>query len=176
MDNKKFEQIPIFLRHQLPLFSAVLFVLFFFMPVNSIELNIFRPSIGVICVYYWRLNRPALFGWFSAFFIGFLIDIYSSSPLGINTFLMLCLVGATGWLSHYFQTSSFGVRWFIFALSALAYTLIKWLFLMLYFTHWLPLAEVAVGYFSTVMFYPLIAAINFWLAQKFIPPENINEQ
>ena len=176
MRSKRQEQIFAFLRHRLPLFSSLLLMLLFFMPINSVQINFFRPAIGVICVYYWRLNRPSLFGWLSAFCIGFIIDIYSSSPLGINTLLMLGLVGAVGWLCRYFQTLSFSVRWLIFSLAALAFTLSKWLLLMLYFTCWLPISEIMVGYFSTVMFYPLIAAFNAWLAHKFLPPENINEQ
>lgn len=176
MRSKRQEQISTFIRHRLPLFSSLLLMLLFFMPVNSVQINFFRPAIGIICVYYWRMNRPSLFGWLSAFCIGFIIDIYSSSPLGINTLLMLGLVGVVGWLCRYFQTSSFTVRWFIFGLTALIFTILKWLFLMLYFTRLMPIGAIMVGYLSTVMFYPLIAAFNTWLAHKFLPPESLNEQ
>lgn len=170
------EQIGFFLRCRIPIFFSLLMVLLFFMPIHSVQINYFRPAIGLICVYYWRLNRGSLFSWGSAFCIGFIIDVYSSSPLGVNILLLMLVNGTTGWLARYFQVASFNVRWLIFSLSALFYMLIKWLFLMSYFWDYLPLAEITMGYFSTVMFYPLIATINAWVATRFLPPENIDEQ
>lgn len=176
MRNKWSEQIFAFWRCRIPLVMSLLLVFLFFMPINSVQINYFRPSLGIICIYYWRLNRPALFGWFSAFCVGFVIDVYSSTPLGTNILLLLTLLGITDWPAHYLRTSSFSVRWLIFGLVCLSVMLCKWLLLMLYFWRLLPPAEIILGYFSTVMFYPLIAAINVQIAQRFLPPENIDEQ
>ncbi len=176
MRNKWSEQIFAFWQCRIPLIATLLLVLLFFMPINSVQLNYFRPSMGIICVYYWRLNRPALFGWFSAFCVGFVIDVYSSTPLGTNILLLLALESVTDWPAHYLRTSSFSVRWLIFGLVSLSVLLGKWLFLTLYYWRLLPPAEIMLGYFSTVMFYPLIATINVQIAQRFLPPENIDEQ
>lgn len=164
-----------FVRCRIPLLTTLLLILLFLMPISSVQLNYFRPSIGIICVYYWRLNRPLFFGWFSAFCVGFFMDIYSSVPLGTNCLLMLGLVWLTDRPAHYLQTSSFGVRWCIFGLVGLFIVFMKWLLLMLYFWRFVPPMEIMLGYFSTVMFYPLIARLNVAIAQKFLPPENIDE-
>lgn len=176
MRSKWSEQFIAFWRCRIPLLATLLLVLLFFMPINSVQLNYFRPAMGIICVYYWRLNRPNLFGWFSAFVVGFVIDVYSSTPLGTNILVLLMLLSITDWPAHYLQTSSFSVCWFIFSLVCLSVILCKWLFLTLYYWRLLPPAEIILGYFSTIMFYPLIAALNMQIAQNFLPPENIDEQ
>ena len=176
MQNKWQEQLCNFGQQRIPLITSLLLVLLFFMPLGSVDMSYFRPSMGIICVYYWRLNRRMLFGFFSAFLIGFILDVHSSTPLGVNILLMLILVWLTDLPSRYLQTSSFGMRWLIFSVVCLAVFLCKWLILMLYFWHLFPATEAMLGYFSTVMFYPLIASINVKIAQKFLPPENIDEQ
>lgn len=176
MRSKWSEQLVAFWRRRIPLVTTLLLILLFFMPINSVQLNCLRPAMGIICVYYWRLNRPALFGFFSAFLVGFVIDVYSSTPLGTNILTLLILLSITDWPARYLQTSSFGVRWLIFSLVCLAIMLCKWLFLTLYYWRVLPPTEIMLGYFSTVMFYPLIAAVNVQIAQNFLPSENIDEQ
>ena len=175
MPNKKHEQLLAFAGKRIPLLISLLLIFLFFMPLNSVQFNYFRPSVGIICVYYWRLNRPLIFGYFSAFIIGLMLDVYGSTPLGLNALLLLLLVAITTMPSQYLRTSSFSVRWLIFGFICMAIMLLKWLLLMLYFWHFLSLTEIMLGYFSTVMFYPLIATLNMWIAQKFLPPENIDE-
>ena len=169
------EKLRIFLLHRIPLLVTFVLMFLFFMPINSLQINYFRPLIGPICVYYWSLKRGYMFGYFSAFWVGLLIDVYSSSPLGVNILTMMLVVFITNLLARYFQNASFGTGWFLFAVVGLVTLLLKWLFLMLYFKNWLPVREVLCSYFSTVMFYPFIAYINVWVQNKFLPQERINE-
>ena len=174
MRNSWQEKLRLFWLHSIPLITTLVLMFLFIMPINSIEWGYLRPNVGLICVYYWTLKRGYILSYFSAFLIGLLLDVYSSSPLGMNAFLMMLTVFATTWLAHYFQNSSFGVGWFIFALTAIGIIVLKWVMLMIYFGRLIPLNEAMLNYLSTVMFYPFIASINVW-AQKFLPQERISE-
>lgn len=168
------EKCRLFWLHSVPLWTTLVLMFLFLMPVNSVEWGYFCPNIGLICVYYWTLKRSQSFGFFSAFVVGLLIDAYSSSPLGVNTLLMMLTVAVTLWLAHYFQNASFGGGWFIFGLVAAGATFFKWLLLMIYFGRIINPQEIAVNYLSTVLFYPLVAAVNVYV-QKFLPQEGLNE-
>lgn len=169
------EKLRLCLLQGIPLLSSLLLMFISFIPLNSVQFGHLRPIIGLICVYYWTLKRSDLFGFFSAFMIGFLTDIYSSSPLGINILLFMLVTAGTHWLAHYFQNSSFGVGWFIFGLVGLGAVLLKWVLLMIYAGRFLPLWEAFFGYLSTVMFYPLIALINIKIQNRFLPREYMDE-
>lgn len=173
-DNLR-EKLKLFFVHRIPLITTLIMVFLFFMPVDSTHINYFRPAIGMICVYYWALTRGYIFSFFSAFSVGLVIDVYSSSPLGINVVILMLLVWATGWLEKYFNMSSFGINWLAFGVVEAVFVLIKWLLLSLYFQQLLPVAEIGLGFISTLMFYPLIAYINAWIARNFLPQERINE-
>jgi len=168
-------QLHLFLLHRIPLLTTLFFMFVFFMPVYSLQINYLRPIIAIICVYYWTLRRGYLFGFISAFIVGFVTDIYSSSPLGINIFMLMLLSGVTQWLSHYFQSASFGAGWFIFSIVCMGFMLIKWAILSIYTMHIIAVGEIGFGYLATVMFYPLIAWLNVKVQTTFLPQEHINE-
>lgn len=163
-----------FWLHGIPLWTTLVLMFLFLIPIDAVKINYFRPAVGLICVYYWTLKRGYLFGYISACIVGFFMDSYSSSPLGINMLLMMLTVCATQWLAHYFQNASFSVGWFIFSLVCLGAVIVKWMALALYFGRLISFNEIIFNYLSTVMFYPLIAAINVKV-QKFLPQERINE-
>ena len=170
------EKLRILLLNGMPLLSSLALIFISFMPINSVQFDYFRPAVGLICVYYWTLRRQDLFGYASAFIIGFITDVYCSSPLGINILLLMLAVSLTQWLAHYFQSSTFGVGWFIFCLVSLSVLLLKWLLLMIYAGRILPLQEAFFGCLSTIMFYPLITWINTKIQNRFLPREYIDEQ
>ena len=174
MEYSNKEKIGLFLRHRIPLAATLILMFLFFVPINSLQLSYFRPSIGIICVYYWTVKRGYMFGYFSAFIVGFLMDVYSSSPLGLNIFAMMLLMFMTDWTVRYFQ-SSFSLSWFLFGILTLGITLFKWLILMVYSEKILVLWEVLVNYCSTLMFYPFVCVINLWVQKRFLPPERMNE-
>lgn len=175
MRDNFWEKTNFFLLRRIPLLATLMMMFVSFIPVNSIQFNYLRPSIGLICVYYWVLKRGNLFGYASAFIIGFIADIYSSYPLGVNVLLMLSVVALTGWLSHYFQGNSFGVSWFIFSLVGIYAVIFKWLLLMMYSGRVLPIREALFGCLSTIFFYPLIVLINIKIQKKVWPRELVNE-
>lgn len=174
MDNNWQETFRTFCYHRIPLLATFLMMLIFLVPINSIQGNYFQPMIGMICVYYWSLKKAHMFGLVSAFCVGIMQDIYSSSPLGINCLLMMLLTLVTMPQPRYFQTGSFAISWLIFSLIACLFIFCKYLFLCLYYKYFLPLNEIIPSYLSTVMFYPLIVYVCVGI-QKILPQERLNE-
>lgn len=173
-DDFKYK-FQLFLRHRIPLLTTLMLMLFFFVPVHSLELNYLRPAVGMICVYYWTLKRGYMFSYISAFTVGFFMDIYSATPLGINMLMMMLLVFVTGLLVRYFKASSFGMSWVVFGVVALAITLVKWLLFSIYFSRFVQMSEIILNVMSTIMFYPLVAYLNMWISNNLLPQERINE-
>ena len=77
MRNSLKDKFRLFLYHRIPLLVTVLMMFFFYMPINFFDLHNIRPVVGFICVYYWTIKRRYMFGYVSAFFVGFLMDIYN---------------------------------------------------------------------------------------------------
>lgn len=169
------DKIRIFGVHRIPLLATFVLMFLFFIPINSLEFNYFRPNIGMICVFYWAFRRGYMFSYISAFLVGFLIDVYSSSPLGINALMAMSVVLAARYFTRYFQSAAFGLCWGLFAVIGLGELFIKWLVLSIYFGQVLSFSKVLLSYFSTVLCYPFIACLNVWIQNKFLPQERINE-
>lgn len=173
-DNVK-DKIRLYLRHRIPLLTTLILMFLFYVPINSLDLNYFRPAVGLICVYYWTLKRWYMFSYISAFIVGFFIDAYNSTPMGINCLMMMLLVFFTEMLSRYFKSASFVSGWLFFWLVGILLTFIKWLLISICFSYFVPITEILINLMSTVLFYPLIAYINIWIQNNLLPQEHINE-
>lgn len=168
------EKWNLFWLHGIPLWTTLLLMFFCLIPSDSVKVNYFRPEVGFICVFYWTLKKEYIFSYISAFTVGFFMDAFSSSPLGVNILLMMLTVFVTQWLIHYFQGTSFGAGWFMFGLVGLGIFILKWLLLSIYYHMLISTDEIIFNYLATLLFYPLIAAINMRV-QKFMPQERIDE-
>lgn len=174
MKDSWHEKWKLFGLHGIPLWTTLLLMFLCLIPSDLVGISRFCPTVGLICVYYWSLKRGYIFGYISAFTVGFFMDVLSSSPLGINILLMMLTVFALQWPARYFQSASFSVNWFIFAVVALGVFILKWLLLSIYYNLLISPNEIMFNYSATVLCYPLIAAINTGI-QKFLPQERINE-
>lgn len=175
MQDRIEDKLRLYLLHRLPLIVTLLLMLFSYVPLNSQTFNYFRPAVGVIGVYYWTLKRGYIFSYFSAFTVGLMTDICTSSPLGVNILMMMLLALATHLISRYFKVSSFGVDWAVFAVAGFLYVCLKWFLFSVYYSRFLPFAEVFFNLLSTIMFYPFIAAVNILVQNNLLPQERINE-
>ena len=168
------EKWNLFWLHGIPLWTTLLLMFLCLIPSDSVKVNYFRPAVGLICVFYWTLKKEYIFSYISAFTVGFFMDAFSSSPLGVNILLMMLTVFVTQWLIHYFQSTSFNAGWFMFGLVGLGAFTLKWLMLSIYYRMLISPNEIIFNYLATLLFYPLIAAINMRV-QKFMPQERIDE-
>ena len=145
------------------------------MPLNFFEISGLRPQIGLICVYYWVEKRADIFGFFSAFFLGFLMDICATTPMGINCIMLILFAFTLGKIYHYVRPASFISDWLFFALAISIYAFLKWLIFAMYFKQFIDISTILPNIFSTLMFYPFIAYVNNLVATCILAPEKINE-
>ena len=110
-----------------------------------------------------------------AFLVGLVMDVYSSSPMGINIFALLLFTLLIRHLRRYLLSISFQSNWLLFAFLGLIFMLLKWSLLMLYYGRFLSLSEALLSFLATVMFYPLIVYVNVWIQNKFIITGDLDE-
>ena len=175
MNDSWTDNLRLYLLHRIPLFSTFVLIFLFSLSFRSIGFNYFHPMIGLICVYYWCLRSSSIFSYISAFCVGFWLDALSSSPLGLNALLLMILVFALSFLERYLRSAIFGLAWAAFAIAGLAFVLLKWFILVLYFGRLFSFEEILLCYLTTLMFYPLIAWVNVWVQDNFLEQESIDE-
>ncbi|MBP5352364.1 MAG: rod shape-determining protein MreD [Alphaproteobacteria bacterium] len=175
MNDNWRESVRLFLLHRIPLLATFILIFLFSVPIHSGELNYFRPMVGVICIYYWGLKYPYMFGYASAFCVGFWSDACSSSPMGINSLSAMLLIFIIDRFGRYLRTAVFGLVWSAFGVITFILLLFKWLVLATYFGRFFSIEEVFICYLTTLMFYPLITAVNVWIQNNFLPQESIDE-
>lgn len=154
------ENIRLSIQKTIPFVLSLVFVLFNYVPSNLGYPNIIRPEIGCICVFYWVLYRPDLFNMVAIFFLGFVSDVISSAPLGINiiSFLVIYLIVSNKF--SFFNSKPFNVIWFCFALIILFVEFIKWLLVSVYYAKFIPLGILFFTVLFTIACYPVISFVN----------------
>ena len=116
-----------------------------------------------------------MFSYISAFCVGFWLDASSSSPLGLNALLLMILVFAMSFWERHLRSAIFGLAWATFAVVSLAFVLLKWFILVLYFGRLFSFEEILLCYLTTFMFYPLIVKVNILVQNNFLAQESLDE-
>ncbi|MBF0110101.1 MAG: rod shape-determining protein MreD [Magnetococcales bacterium] len=69
--------------------------------------SVLRPDLVVICLFYWRMYRPDLCGPVLAFMTGLMLDILSTTPVGLNALSKIILVLLIGRYAKMFRALDF---------------------------------------------------------------------
>ena len=154
------ENIKITSQKLVPFVLSLLLVLFNYIPSNLGFSNIIRPEMGLICVFYWVLNRPDLFNMFMVFFLGFVCDIMSVVPLGVNIICYLMIYLAVSNMSSFFYNKPFNIVWVVFSFLLILIEIVKWLEVSVYYAAFVPLGHLIFTILFTIACYPLISFIN----------------
>ncbi len=163
-------------KNIIPFLLSLFFVLFGFVAFRLPLSHYLRPDFGIICVYFWTLYRPDLYGIVSAAILGFTVDIISGGALGINMFILsfVCLI--TCIYTNFVQAKPFVISWISFAFICFVSLFIKWGILSLYNRQMLPANYIFMIYSGTILIYPLIARINIYVQNRYLSePEAIDE-
>ena len=110
-----------------------------------------------------------------AFLVGLIMDVHSSSPLGINVVCLLFFTLTLRRFARYLLNISFYTNWLFFAFLGVGFVILKWLLLMSYYGRIISLSEAMINFLSTIMFYPLIVYLNTLVYNKFISMERSDE-
>ncbi len=171
MNEEWSENLASYFQRMLPLLCSLLMLFFSYVPLDFPISNQIRPSVGMICAYFWLLHRPDVFNLFSAYVLGLVEDAISSAPVGSNIFAMLVMYLLVTNLSRFFNAKPFVIIWYGFALFSLVTFLSKWLLVSVYYSHFLPLATVMFSYLMTVAVYPILSVINVFVQNRLMTDE-----
>ena len=167
------ENILSILQKMLPLLSSIVVLLSAYIPVGVPLLNNVRPDFGLICVYFWVLHRPDLFNLFSIVFLGILDMAVSSALPGASLFAYLMMYVLIYNTQRFFNAKPFVVIWYGFIALSLVTLLAKWLVVSIYYSRFLPLSMLILGYLIGVALYPLVSMILAFIQNKFIQNEGL---
>ena len=119
MNEEWRENLASYFQRMLPLLCSLLMLFFSYVPLDLPISNHVRPSVGMICAYFWLLHRPDVFNLFSVYVLGLVEDVISSAPVGSNIFAMLVMYLLVTNLSRFFNAKPFVIIWYGFVLFSL---------------------------------------------------------
>jgi len=157
----------------LPLWVSFGLVLFSHIPLKSEFASSARPSIGLICVYFWLVYRSDLFNLASVFILGMVVGFVSLAPFGSDLFAFLVMYLLVTNLLKYLNGKIFIVIWGGFSVLLLAAFFTKWVVVSVYYGRLLPVDMVLFAYLTTVVLYPLISGINSFVLRHFLREDEL---
>ncbi len=165
------DNIKIHLQHLMPVISSIIFILIFFIPAYPFVAHNIRPAVSLICIYFWLINRPDIFGITYAFIIALVEDLVSTSPTGADLFGVLVLYVITTSIYKFVSNKPFNIIWYGFILASAITLLAKWLIVSLYYSQFVPVSNIIFTFFSTIAFYPIFSIINAYIHVYFMQEE-----
>ena len=110
--------------------------------------------VGLLCVFFWAVYRPYLFGLGAVFLLGVFADLQSTGPLGLNLFMFLVMYLLVINLSKYIPEKTFELMWLGLSLLLFAVLFSGWFLLSVYYAQFLPIKGLVFSYFISLAVYP----------------------
>jgi len=173
MNDTWIEILSAKLKNMIPILSALGLVLIAFIELHLPFLHSLRPDVACISVYFWVLYRLDLFGIFSTFFLGLIVDSLSGAPFGMNVFVLSLVYVLTISYGSYVNTKPFLISWLGFAAVFFAALVFKWVVFSVYYRVFLSFWHIFITYAVTVLIYPLIARLNMFLQNRYLADEGV---
>lgn len=173
MDDSFSEIISYQFKKLLPLIVTILLILLAYLPIRVPFSKFLRPDVGMICVYFWALYRRDLFGPVSVAILGLVADSMSAVPIGVNMFVFMFIYVTAITYGTYVNTKPFAVSWIGFAIICFVAFFVKWLLLSVYYSLFLSVLGIFIGFVATVLLYPLIARFNVFIQNKLLANEEV---
>jgi rod shape-determining protein MreD len=102
-----------------PLFSAILFLTLQATLLMSFPIQRIRPDIVLILTLYLGLSYPPVSGGILAFFIGYLMDLFSGNSFGLYTFSRPFIFYAAQFFRGWFYLKGFSFQFLFVFISCL---------------------------------------------------------
>ena len=167
------EKVITHFQKALPVCSSLVFMLLAYLPLNFGLFYNIRPDFGYMCIYFWMLHRPDLFGLGSIVLMGFVSMGVSSSIAGSDLLAYLVMYVLIFNTQKLFNAKSFIVIWYGYMALSLAAVLIKWLVVSVYYNEFLPLSTLMFGYLIGVVLYPPVAIVLAYIQNRFIQDDGL---
>ena len=144
-------------RRLTPFGLTLILMLVGLMPFHMPEFARVVPSLVVIAVYHWSIHRPTLLPASLVFLIGFLQDMLSGTPLGLNILILLTVYGVVLTQRRFFVNKSFAVVWLGFALVSAMASVVGWILISVFSLTLVSPNSMVVQYMITVGVFPLLS-------------------
>ena len=167
------ENVASIFQKSLPLIVSLAVMLLSFIPVNMALFNNVRPDFGMICIYFWMLHRPDLFGVWSVVVMGVVYSFISSALPGASLFAYLFMYVLVYNTQKFFYAKSFIVVWYGFMALSLVSILVKWLAVSIFYGQFLPLSMVVFSFLIAAALYPLMSVMLAYVQNKFIQDDGL---
>lgn len=157
-------------RGLIPVVVALALVTLSVAPLNLPELAPVSPAWALMCVHYWTLRRPDLFGAPAVFVVGLYADVLTGAPLGVSAFTLLLVHGVLSTQRRSLVERSFLVSWWAFMIVAAVATLVEWAAVSLLAGALLNPVPSLFQYLLTILLFPPLA----WalaLVERAVPGE-----
>ena len=115
------------------------------------------PVLPLMAVFHWAMHRPQLLPAYAVFGIGFLQDVLTGMPIGINVLVFLTVYGVVLSQRRFFAGKSFLISWLGFALVAAGAAVESWLLVSAFHVTVVDARAVFVQYLVTLGFFPVFA-------------------
>lgn len=162
------EILRLYFKGLVPFLLTLFFILLNFIPTHLPLAHFFRPDVAMVCVYFWVLYRPDLFGLMSIIVLGIAVDTLSGLPFGVHLFVFLIAYLLTIIYGRYVYAKSFSISWFGFVLVLAGSLVSKWLLLSIYYKTFLLFSHIILTFIVTILIYPFIAYLNIVIQNKYL--------
>lgn len=160
----------------IPILSIIALELLLYIPHSNGFWSFLHLTPFYTGVYFWQSQRPDAFNMISAFILGIIADVLSSTPLGVNIATFLFLYLASIYLSSLFNVKKFIYSWLLFMLATLSTLLFKALAVSIFYRRLIPLNYLLFEFLLTFTLYPLWARFYIWAERRFIHLEERYEK
>ncbi|NIZ03068.1 rod shape-determining protein MreD [Thalassospira lucentensis] len=162
MKPSVWQRLDVIARGLVPAFSVFVLLLINLLPIGLPLLSAASPSLALMAVFYWSVNRPDLLTGLTAFLLGVLQDLLLGLPLGVSSLVLLLVQTISANQGRFFHNKSFVVMWWGFALVAIPSLLVQWLLSSALIGALLPIKATLISYMLTALLFPIVA----WLLAR----------
>lgn len=110
-------------------------------------------------LYYWGVFRPSLFPAWLAFLIGFAIDLYVGSLLGLNAFLLVFVSLVIGRQQKYLRSQPFATQWAGFLMVCIGAEVLRWMIMSVATLTLFPVLSQLISGLCNAALYPLTVLV-----------------
>ena len=158
-------------RRAFPTACTALLMLVLATPLGLPEQGVLLPAVGLACVFFWSVFRPASMTPPMVFALGLLLDLLAYLPLGVGVLSLLGVHGVTAQARRFLIRHGFVLIWFSFLVIATAAAILGWVLSSLLTLRLLPFAPVLFQGALAAALYPAIATLFARAHANFADPE-----
>jgi len=159
MSDEFDENVASLFQKSLPIVTSVLVMLLGYIPVDIALFDNVRSDLGLVCIYFWMLHRPDLFGITAIVILGAIVAVVSSSLPGSSFFAYLLMYVLVYNTQKYFYAKPFVVVWYGFIALAFVDIMAKWLVVSIFYRQSFSLSITIFGFLLAAALYPVVSVV-----------------